>query len=129
MRRGWLGLALLLVAAGCAQTVRVAPPTHDEMVVLLPGADGKTGALVVTHAGQQQTLDNAYATARVKDPGEIERGQTDATAVREAFAPALSAQPPRPGPRAPACSTFRWWGRSQCNVAAGRREPKNGAPR
>ena len=64
--------------------------------MLLPGADGKTGALVVTHAGQQATLDNAYATARVKDPGEIERGQTDATAVRDAFAPALSALPPRP---------------------------------
>jgi len=96
MRRGWLGLALLFVAAGCAQTVRVAPPTHDEEVVLLPGSDGKTGALVVTHAGQQQTLDSAYATARVKDPGEIARSQSDATAVREAFAPALSAQPPRP---------------------------------
>jgi outer membrane protein OmpA-like peptidoglycan-associated protein len=97
MRRGLLGLALLvLAAAGCAQTVRVASPTHDEEVVLLPGADGKTGALVVTHAGHQQTLDSAYATARVKDPGEFERGQADATAVREAFAPALSAQPPRP---------------------------------
>jgi outer membrane protein OmpA-like peptidoglycan-associated protein len=32
----------------------------------------------------------------VKDPGEIARSQSDATAVREAFAPALSAQPPRP---------------------------------
>jgi len=95
--RGWrLGLTLLLVAAGCAQTPRVVPPAHDEMVVLLPGADGKTGALVVTHAGHQATLDNAYATARVKDPGALERGQADPTAVREAFAPALSAQPPRP---------------------------------
>jgi OmpA-OmpF porin, OOP family len=96
MRRGLLGLALLLLAAGCAQTVRVASPTHDEEVVLLPGADGKTGALVVTHAGHQRTLDSAYATARVKDPGGFARGQADATAVREAFAPALSAQPPRP---------------------------------
>ena len=66
------------------------------MVVLLPGADGKTGALVVTHAGHQETLDSAYATARVKDPGELERSQADPTAVREAFAPALGAQPPRP---------------------------------
>ena len=95
--RGWrLGLTLLLVSAGCAQTPRIAPPAHDEMVVLLPGADGKTGALVVTHAGHEATLDNAYATARVKDPGQLERSQADATAVREAFAPALSAQPPRP---------------------------------
>jgi outer membrane protein OmpA-like peptidoglycan-associated protein len=96
MRRGLLGLALLLAAAGCAKTARVATPAHDEEVVLLPGADGKTGALVVTHAGHQATLDSAYATARVKDPGEIARSQSEAIAVREAFAPALSAQPPRP---------------------------------
>ena len=96
MRRGLVGLALLLAAAGCAKTARIASPTHDDMVVLLPGADGKTGTLVITHAGHQQTLDRAYTTAQVKDPGKLERGHTDATAVREAFAPALSAQPPRP---------------------------------
>jgi OmpA-OmpF porin, OOP family len=95
-----LGLALLVAfgcfAAGCAQTPRVAPPAHDETVILLPGADGKTGALTVTHAGQQATLDQPYATARVKDAGEIQRGQSDPDAVRQAFAPALGAQPPRP---------------------------------
>jgi outer membrane protein OmpA-like peptidoglycan-associated protein len=96
MRRRWLGLALLLVAAGCAQSPRVAPAARDEMVVLLPGADGKTGAVTITHAGHQATLDQPYSTARVKDPGELERGQADPTAVRQAFAPALSAQPPRP---------------------------------
>jgi outer membrane protein OmpA-like peptidoglycan-associated protein len=95
------GLTVLLVAAacwvaGCAQTPRVAAPAHDEMVVLLPGADGKTGALTVTHAGQQATLDQAYATARVKEAGAIDRSQADPTAVRGAFAAALSAQPPRP---------------------------------
>src|SRR5262245_38150924 len=95
------GLVLVLVAAGwfvagCARTPGIAPPVHDEMVVLLPGADGKTGALTVTHSGQEATLDQPYATARVKDRGEIERGQADPDAVRQAFAPALSAQPPRP---------------------------------
>src|SRR5262245_61478472 len=101
MRRRGLGLGLLLVAsawvvAGCAQTPRVAPPAHNEMVVLLPGADGKTGALTVTHAGQQATLNQPYATTRVKDPGKIERDQSNPAAVRQAFAPALGAQPPRP---------------------------------
>ena len=96
MRGRGLVLALLLVGAGCAAAPRVVPPPRDEMVVLLPGADGKTGALTVTHAGQQATLDQPYATARVKEPGELERSQADPTAVREAFAPALAAQPPRP---------------------------------
>ena len=96
MRGRGLGLALLLAAVGCAQTPRIAPPAHNEMVVLLPGADGKTGALTVTHAGQQATLDQPYATAQVKDPGEIARGQADPAAIRQAFAPALGAQPPRP---------------------------------
>jgi outer membrane protein OmpA-like peptidoglycan-associated protein len=96
MRGRQLGLALLLVVAGCAETPRIVPPPRDEMVILLPGADGKTGALTVTHAGHQATLDQPYATARVKDPGELERSQADPTAVREAFAPALGAQPPRP---------------------------------
>ena len=91
-----LVLGLVLAAAGCAATPRIAPPARDEMVVLLPGADGKTGALTVTSAGQQATLDQPYATARVKEPGALERSQSDPTAVREAFAPALGAQPPRP---------------------------------
>lgn len=96
MRGRGLGLALLLMAAGCAVTPRITPPPRDETVVLLPGADGKTGALTVTHAGQQATLDQPYATAQVKEPGQIERSQADPAAVRQAFAPALAAQPPRP---------------------------------
>ena len=98
MLRGLLGLAVVLAAVGCARApVALAPPRAlDETVVLLPGADGKTGTLVVTHGGHQQTLDSAYATASVKEAGALQRSQSDATAVREAFAPALSAQPPRP---------------------------------
>jgi outer membrane protein OmpA-like peptidoglycan-associated protein len=96
MRGRGLCVALLLVSAGCAMTPRLAPPAHDEMIVLLPGASGKTGALVVAHAGHEETLDNAYATASVKDQGALQRGQADPDAVRAAFAPALSAQPPRP---------------------------------
>jgi len=96
MRGALLSLALLLAAAGCARSAVVAPPTFDETVVLLPGADGKTGALVVTNAGRQETLDSAYATAQVKERGQVARSQSDPAAVKTAFAPALAAQPPRP---------------------------------
>lgn len=96
-----LTLLALVTAAGCATTPVVreapAPPTRDEMVVLLPGPDGKVGALSVTHEGHQQTLDAPYATARVLRQGQLEDGRhLPAEQVRQTFAHALAAQPPRP---------------------------------
>ena len=73
------------------------PPSRDEMIVLLPGRDGKVGALTVTHEGQQQTLDAPYATARVQQQGKLEDGgRLTAEQVRQGFEGALGAQPPRP---------------------------------
>lgn len=100
MRRALVALALL--AAGCARTVQVvtpppAPPARDETIVLLPGPDGKVGALTVTHEGQQRTLDAPYAAARVQRQGTLEDGgRLTAEQVQQGFAPALGAQPPRP---------------------------------
>jgi outer membrane protein OmpA-like peptidoglycan-associated protein len=101
MRGALAGLALLAVA-GCTKSVQVAPapsapPARDETIVLLPGPDGKVGALTVTHEGQQQTLDAPYATARLQQQGKLEDGgRLTAEQVQERFQPALSAQPPRP---------------------------------
>jgi outer membrane protein OmpA-like peptidoglycan-associated protein len=98
MRRA-LVILVLLAASGCARTAAVAPalPTRDEMIVLLPGRDGKVGALTVTHEGQQQTLDAPYATARVQQQGKLEDGgRLTAEQVRQGFEGALVAQPPRP---------------------------------
>jgi outer membrane protein OmpA-like peptidoglycan-associated protein len=98
MRVALAGLALL-AAVGCARTVQVAPvpPTRDELIVLLPGPDGTTGALTVTHEGQERTLDAPYATARVQQQGSLEDGgRLSADEVRQRFASALGAQPPRP---------------------------------
>ena len=100
MRGALLGLALL--AAGCAKTVQVvtpmpAPPARDETIVLLPGPDGKVGALSVVHEGQRRTLDAPYATARVPQHGTLEDGgRLTAEQVQQNFGAALSAQPPRP---------------------------------
>jgi outer membrane protein OmpA-like peptidoglycan-associated protein len=98
MRLALVGLALL-AAVGCAKAVQVAPapPTRDELIVLLPGPDGTAGALTVTHDGQQRTLDAPYATARVQQQGSLaDGGRLSADEVRQRFAPALGAQPPRP---------------------------------
>jgi len=97
-------LALLLLAAaaaGCAATPNVrqvaAPPSRDETVVLLPGHDGKVGALTVTHGDHHQTLDAPYAASRLQEEGKLEDGgRLSAEQVQQTFGPALAAQPPRP---------------------------------
>lgn len=103
MRRALAVFALGAVVAGCAVAPVVreapapAPPPRDETVVLLPGADGKVGALTVIHEGHQQTLDAPYATARVQRQGQLEDGgRMAAEQVQQTFARALDAQPIRP---------------------------------
>jgi outer membrane protein OmpA-like peptidoglycan-associated protein len=99
MRRA-LPLFLLLGTAGCAAApvMRVAtPPPRDEMVVLLPGPDGKVGTLTVTHQGQAQTLDRPYASTRLRQEGRLEDGgRISPGQLKTTFGAALDAQPPRP---------------------------------
>lgn len=80
--------ALLLV--GCAK------PMRDDLYVLVPDQDGKTGALSVESGGQQTVLDRPYASARVTEPGRVAAGAVTEQEVRRAFGAALEAQPARP---------------------------------
>jgi outer membrane protein OmpA-like peptidoglycan-associated protein len=98
MRRALLVLALA-AAAGCAPAARPVvqtPPARDEHVVLLPGADGRAGAITVTHAGREVTLDQAYATASVKEEGRLETGRSTAEEAQSRFGSTLAALPPGP---------------------------------
>ncbi|HME93030.1 MAG TPA: OmpA family protein [Methylomirabilota bacterium] len=88
-RAGFASLALLLLA-GCAK------PARDDLYVLLPGAEGKTGALSVDSAGRVAVLDQPYAAARVKEPGRVEPGTVTEQEAKQAFGSALEAQPGRP---------------------------------
>jgi outer membrane protein OmpA-like peptidoglycan-associated protein len=97
------GLLMVLVVAamtaGCAATPVVAtkPVTRDETVVLLPGRDGKSGALTVTHESQQRVLDAPYTATRLQEQGKLEDGgRQTAEQVQQTFGGALGAQPPRP---------------------------------
>lgn len=87
---------LVVVLGGCAVQPVVAPAARNEGVVLLPGADGQTGALTVMHAGRSETLSTAYATASIHQEGRLETGTSSAEQVRAAYGAALDAQPPRP---------------------------------
>jgi outer membrane protein OmpA-like peptidoglycan-associated protein len=86
-----------LALAGCAKSVEVtAPaPTRDDLYVLLPAQDGKTGALTVTHGTESKVLDAPFAAARIKVDGRIETGVATDEEVRQAFGDALGALPPR----------------------------------
>ena len=86
---GLAALAVLLLV-GCAK------PARNDLYVLMPGPDGKTGALTVESGGKQAVLDQPYAAARVKEPGRVEAGSVTEPEARQAFGAALEAQPGRP---------------------------------
>jgi outer membrane protein OmpA-like peptidoglycan-associated protein len=107
--RSRAGIALLaaILAAGCARQPVVsarlpapplapAPPPRDDLFVVVPDADGKVGALTVTHGADRQVLDSAYATARIPRPGRLERGRASEEEVRGIFGSALDSQPLAP---------------------------------
>jgi outer membrane protein OmpA-like peptidoglycan-associated protein len=84
----WLAPLALTALVGCA--------TRNDLYVLLPGKDGKTGALTVESEGKKQTLDTPYAAARVKNVGSVDGFKSSETEVKQDFGPALEAQPKRP---------------------------------
>lgn len=73
------------------------PRPSQEMVVLLPDAEGKVGTIVVeTDKGEQVVLNSAYATARASAAGTVKRETAKEEEVRQTFQSALAAQPPKP---------------------------------
>lgn len=84
----WLAPVALTLLVGCA--------TRNDLYVLLPGKNGKTGALIVESKGKQQTLNTPYAAARVKNVGSVDSFTSSEADVKQEFGPALEAQPKRP---------------------------------
>lgn len=92
-------VALVGLLAACASPPEAPPPqprVPTDRVVLLPGADGTTGAVVVRRGDQQTVLDKAYAAARSAGDGRLEVGQADTEATRKEFAAVLQALPAAP---------------------------------
>ncbi len=67
----------------------------SDHVVLLPGPDGRTGALSVTSAGGEVLLSEPYASANVAD-GKVTPIKTSAALVSETYGRLLAMQPARP---------------------------------
>lgn len=71
-------------------------PVLPDRIVLLPGPDGKLGAVLVRSAAGEVRLDTAYAAAEVSKAGAIAQQRDDAASVARRFGAVLAAQPPRP---------------------------------
>jgi outer membrane protein OmpA-like peptidoglycan-associated protein len=84
-----LALAALLLA-GCGGV-------KDNLIVVLPEADGHVGAVTVTDARGQTVLDRPYAAATAgRGEHRTERVEVAAQQVGEIFGPALAARPKPP---------------------------------
>ena len=68
----------------------------DELVVVLPGPDGKVGTVVVERAGERTVLNQAYAASRITGGGGPQAQSLAASEVRQAFGPLLATLPGRP---------------------------------
>jgi outer membrane protein OmpA-like peptidoglycan-associated protein len=77
-------LVIGLLAAGCA----------SERVILLPSADGQPSGVVVRDKGGEILLDQPYA-ATVRRSGSVSSYKSSPEEVKERFADALAALPPR----------------------------------
>ncbi|MEO8441541.1 MAG: OmpA family protein [Betaproteobacteria bacterium] len=84
-----MALVVATLAAGCASV-----PT--DTVVLLPHADGTTGAVAVKQGQQEVILDSPYASARSGDDGVPKKGRESEDAVKKDFGAAPAPQPPAP---------------------------------
>lgn len=73
------------------------PRAGQEMVVLLPDAEGKVGTVIVeTEKGEQVVLNSAYATARVDPAGSVRQETAKEPEVKQTFQAAVAAQPAKP---------------------------------
>ena len=78
------------------QNLHAACDALPDRIVLLPGPDGKLGAVVVRSAAGEVRLDTAYAAAEVSKAGAIAQGREEAASVARRFGAVLAMQPSRP---------------------------------
>ncbi len=92
-------VSLCLMACTCVLLGACATPKTklgNELVVVLPGHEGKVGGVVVRREGAEQVLDKPYAASRVVAEGKPQAAQLSANEVNNAFGPVLAALPGKP---------------------------------
>ncbi len=86
-------MGAVLVGALIVLAVVLNRQTPEDLVAVLPSADGHTGSVVVERDGERTVLDKSYAASRSGEQGAS--WLTDQE-VRESFASTLAAVPARP---------------------------------
>lgn len=85
-----------VIEPGAAQPTLEGLRPGEELLVVLPGPEGSSGAVVVHSADREVLVDRPYAAARVRTDGMVESSMLHAAAVDAQFRGALSALPQKP---------------------------------
>jgi outer membrane protein OmpA-like peptidoglycan-associated protein len=88
--------AVIVALVGALMVLLSPGPVGDELVVVLPSADGHVGTVIVERRGETAVLNRAYAASRIVDGSPPQAERLSAGDVRGAFAVALGALPDRP---------------------------------
>jgi len=89
--------AVIVALIGTLMVFLAPDQVGDELVVVVPSADGHVGTVIVERGGKQVVLNQAFAASRIVDGGPPQAGRVGgADAVRAEFAIALRSLPDRP---------------------------------
>lgn len=88
--------AVIVALIGALMVIASIERVGDELVVVLPSADGHVGMVVVERKGERAVLNQAYAASRIVDGSPPQAQQLSTDEVRAGFASALAALPDRP---------------------------------
>ena len=88
--------AVIVALVGALMVLFGSENVGDELVVVLPGPDGKVGTVVVQRRGEAAVLNTAYAASRINEGSTPQAQSVGAGEVRKGFQAALGALPGRP---------------------------------
>ena len=86
----------ILVGAALALAILFGRQGAEELVVLVPAADGHIGTVVIDRDGKKTTLNTAYAASRAMGSQEVSNATVPVDEVQRQFGAALGAIPARP---------------------------------
>jgi outer membrane protein OmpA-like peptidoglycan-associated protein len=89
-------MGVVIVALVMTLMIFSHPQVGDELVVMLPGPDGKVGTVVVERGGEQTVLDQSYAASRIVSGGGPQPQRVGESEVQREFGAVLAALPGRP---------------------------------